>query len=153
MRDLSASIPVAAPSGFSLAFLNTYITDLGGGKADAVLPLHYKVTQLAGLVLERDVNVRVDYVPQPAGPAVLNVCWEPDATIFPRFEGTLHASDDGDRACTLSIAGSYDAPGGVAGQIFDAVIGVRIAQATIEQLLGRFREAIETDYKRRMEYS
>ena len=153
MRDLSAAIHVMAPSGFSLAFLNTYITDLGGGTADAVLPLHFKVTQLAGLVLERDVNVRVDYVPQPGGPAVLNVAWEPDATIFPRFDGRLNARDDGEKACRLSIEGEYDVPGGVAGQIFDAVIGARIAQATIEQLLERFRDAIEADYKRRMEYA
>jgi hypothetical protein len=153
VRDLSASTPVKAPSGFSLAFLNTYITDLGGGKADAVMPLHYTVTQLAGLTLERDVNVRVDYIPQPEGPAVLNVCWEPDAAIFPRFEGTLHAHATGEHACMLSIAGTYDAPGGVAGQIFDAVIGVRIAHATLEQLLERFRDAIEADYKRRMEYA
>lgn len=153
VRELSASVPVQSPSGFALAFLNTYIVDRGGGSNEAVLPLHLQVTQLAGLALERDVNVRVDYVPNAAGPAVLKIVWEPDATIFPKFDGTLTAQDAGDKHCTLTISGEYDVPYGVLGQIFDAVIGVRIAEGTLEQLLAEFRVAIEADYNRRMEYS
>jgi hypothetical protein len=153
VRELSVTLPVKAPSGFALGFLNTYVTDLAGSASEGVLPLHYTVTHLAGLTLERDVSVRVDYVAKPVGPAVLNICWEPDKSLFPRFSGTLSSEPDGERACKLTIAGEYDAPGGVAGQLFDAVIGVRIAHGTIEQLLMRFRDAIEEDYKKRMEYA
>ena len=154
MRELSASIPVKAPSGFALAFLNTYVRDLGGAKSTSTLPMRYTLTQLAGLTLERDVNVRVEYDAQPGdAPALLYICWEPDASLFPSFEGTLRAEPSGDAACTLSIAGTYDAPGGVAGQLFDAVLGVRIAHGTIEHLLAQFRDAIEDDYKKRMAYA
>jgi hypothetical protein len=154
VRELSASIPVKAPSGFALAFLNTYVRDLNGPGSDSTLPMRYTVTQLAGLTLERDVTVRVEYLPQPHdAPALLRICWEPDASIFPSFEGMLHAKATGETACILSVAGTYDVPGGVAGQLFDAVVGVRIAHATLEQLLEQFRDAIEEDYKKRMEYA
>jgi hypothetical protein len=154
VRDLSASIPVKAPSGFALAFLNTYVRDLGGAKPESTLQMRYTLTQLAGLTLERDVTVRVEYVPQPGNmPALLYICWEPDASLFPSFDGTLCAEPAGEAACTLSIAGKYNAPGGVAGQLFDAVLGVRIAHGTIEHLLARFRDAIEDDYKKRMTYA
>jgi hypothetical protein len=155
VRDLAVAVPVAAPSGFALAFLNTYVGDLSGGKASGgTLPLRYSVTQIAGLVLERDVNVHVEYVPQPGGlPASLKIAWEPDESLFPRFSGVLHAMPEDERSCTLSITGTYDVPGGIAGQLFDAVIGVRIAHGTIEQLLEQFRDAIESDYKTRTEYA
>jgi hypothetical protein len=137
-----------------VAFLNTYVRDLGGSDGDAMMPMRYKMTHLAGLTLERDVTVRVDYIPQPGREAAhLHIAWEPEARIFPSFKGTLEGEATGEHSCTLSIAGTYDAPGGVAGQLFDAVIGVRIAHGTLEQLLQRFRAAIEDDYKKRMEYA
>jgi hypothetical protein len=154
VRDLSSSISVRAPSGFAVAFLNTYVRDLGGAGGDSLLPKRYTMTQLAGLTLERDVSVRVEYVSQPGNvPAVLNIAWEPDASLFPSFAGKLYATETGKTTCTLAIEGTYDAPGGVAGQLFDAVIGVRIAHGTIEQLLAQFRDAIESDYNKRMAFA
>jgi hypothetical protein len=152
VRELEASLPVKAPSGFAIAFLNTYVREVAGD-TDGNLPMRYTVTQLAGLTLERDVTVRVDYHALPDETAHLHICWEPDASLFPSFQGTLHANPDGDAACTLHIAGTYEVPGGMAGQLFDAVIGVRIAHGSLEQLLQQFRGAIEDDYKRRMAYS
>lgn len=154
MRELSASISVRAPSGFAIAFLNTYVRDLAGAGGESTLAMRYTITRLAGLTLERDVTVRVEYVTQPGGaPAELDIAWEPDASIFPSFKGTLHALSTGKETCTLTIAGTYNVPGGAAGQLFDAVIGVRIAHGTIEQLLAQFRDAIEDDYRKRMAFS
>lgn len=151
---MSASIPVKAPSGFALAFLNTYVSDLAGTGGESKMAMRYTITQLAGLTLERDVCVRVEYVPGTTGaPAELEIAWEPDASLFPRFNGTLHALADGKETSTLSLAGTYDVPGGVAGQLFDAVIGVRIAHGTLEHLLRQFRDAIEDDYKKRMVFA
>ena len=65
----------------------------------------------------------------------------------------LQAEPTSASACILSVAGTYDVPGGVAGQLFDAVVGVRIAHGTLDQLLEKFRDAIEEDYKKRMEYA
>ena len=118
------------------------------------LPMKYTITQLAGLTLERDVTVKVEYIPKPGDePAELNICWEPDASLFPSFCGTLRSVATGPATCKLSLEGTYDVPGGVAGQLFDAVLAVRTAQGTLEQLLGQFRDAIENDYKVRMEFA
>jgi hypothetical protein len=153
VRELSASVPVKAPSGFALAFLNTYVRDRAGVDGDACLPLRYTLTQLAGLTLERDVAVRIEYVLQGVDiPATLDIAWEPDASLFPSFKGALRADAAGKSDCTLIIDGQYDAPGGMAGQLFDAVLGVRIAQGTLVQLLEQFRDAIEDDYKKRMDF-
>jgi hypothetical protein len=154
VHELSVSTEVKAPSGFAVAFLNTYVRDIAGESGEGTIPLRYTIQHLAGLTLERDVNVRVEYLPDPAGgPAELNVAWEPDMSIFPSFCGKLVTQPTGETSCTLTIDGNYDAPGGVAGQLFDAVVGVRIARGTIEELLEQFRVATETDYQRRTEYS
>jgi hypothetical protein len=153
VRELSASVPVKAPSGFALAFLNTYVRDRAGVDGDTCLPLRYTLTHLAGITLERDVAVRVEYVLQGEDvPATLDIAWEPDASLFPSFKGALRADATGKSECTLIIEGQYDAPGGVAGQLFDAVLGVRIANATLLELLEQFRVATEDDYKKRMEF-
>ncbi len=116
------------------------------------MPLHYTVQQLAGLKLERDVIVHIEYMPTLASErAQLHVGWEPDGTsIFPSFEGTMWAEPTGDTSCTLFIEGTYDAPGGIAGQVFDAVVGQRIARGTLETMLDGFRDAAEADYAKRM---
>jgi hypothetical protein len=153
VRELNASVPVKAPSGFALAFLNTYVRDRAGVDGDACLPLRYSLTHLAGLTLERDVAVRLEYVLQGEDvPATLDIAWEPDASLFPSFKGALRADETGKSSCMLIIDGKYDAPGGMAGQLFDAVLGVRIAQGTLVELLEQFRDAIEVDYKKRMEF-
>jgi hypothetical protein len=153
VRELSSSISVKAPAGFALAFLNTYVRDLVGAHGDSILPMRYTLTQMAGLTLERAVAVRVEYVAKPNAEAELNICWEPDATLFPSFTGTLNASAIDAATCELVLAGTYDAPGGVAGQLFDAVIGVRIAQGTLDQLVAQFRDVIEADYRKRMAFA
>ncbi len=153
MRELTVTLDVKAPSGFAVAFLNTYVQDLGRGQDGAVLPLRYTIKQLGGLKLERDVTVRVEYLPAEGGPAHLEIAWEPDGTLFPSFTGKLHTDATGDATCAMTIDGTYDAPGGAPGQLFDAVVGVRIARGTIEELLVQFRDVIEADYKRRTEYA
>jgi hypothetical protein len=50
----------------------------------------------------------------------------------------------------LTILGAYTPPGGVAGLLFDRLIGCGIANATVAALLAEFKESIETDYAIRL---
>ncbi len=152
MRDLQSTKPVRAPSTFALAFLNTYVQDLGHGAQSAVLPLRFTLQQVAGLVLEREVTVHVSYELREAGqPPYLHVHWQAaDSDLFPRFDGTVEAAAVEPRTCVLTIAGTYNVPLGIAGMLFDAVVGVHIAQSTIDGLLDQFRIAIESDYNKRI---
>lgn len=155
MRELSVSTDVKAPGGFALAFLNTYIADqaASGDGSAAQISLRLPLQRLfGGLVLEREVTVHVNYLPKAPGEVPrLSIGWRPDDTsIFPSFEGRIEATDVGTQECLLGISGNYDVPLGVAGVLFDAVVGVRIARGTLDGLLAEFKAAIESDYFKRV---
>ena len=61
VRELSASVPVQAPSGFALAFLNTYVSDLtgAGGAIDLADALHGHATRRADARTRRDRAGRI----------------------------------------------------------------------------------------------
>jgi hypothetical protein len=63
---------------------------------------------------------------------------------FPIFDGFLSVAADEDyNSYWLVIEGDYEPPGGLAGKMFDAVIGNRIAVATTRNLLASLRETAE----------
>ena len=58
--------------------------------------------------------------------------WEAEGGgAFPAFTGSLSAADEGAGFCRLDLDGAYSPPLGPAGALFDAVLGKRIAQATV----------------------
>jgi hypothetical protein len=64
---------------------------------------------------------------------------------YPVFAGELLIGADNDYdAFWLLLDGAYTPPAGIAGQVFDAVIGHRIATAVARNLLTEMRIAIET---------
>jgi hypothetical protein len=153
VRELAASTAVKAPSGFALAFINAYIKDLATESAEPQLSLRFPLRRLfGGLVLEREVTVQVRYLPKSDdGVQCLAIHWQPDdTTLFPTFDGRVDAQPEGPNACELSLIGTYDVPMGVAGALFDAVVGFRIARGTLEGLLAEFKRLIEDDYRTRM---
>jgi hypothetical protein len=91
-----------------------------------------------GLTLHRDVTVR--FVPLGENNRAYAITWQPLAAgPFPAFAGTVFIStsdtDAGESIVTLD--GHYHAPLGVAGDMFDALIGKHIAQASAVDLLER----------------
>lgn len=57
---------------------------------------------------------------------------------YPVFDGSLTiAEDETYESCRLILEGTYTPPGKVAGAVFDAALGSRIAQATAQELLAR----------------
>jgi hypothetical protein len=71
--------------------------------------------------------------------------WEAEGPgLYPNFDGELSVEADEDyNAFWFVLNGTYVPPGGVAGQLFDAAIGRRIADATARGLLGEMR--VETE--------
>lgn len=80
---------------------------------------------------------------------VFDLHWESaDGGPFPVFDGTLTvAEDETYETCRLILEGSYTPPGSVAGSVFDAVLGSRIADATAKELLERIRTFLRTGYE------
>lgn len=95
-----------------------------------------------GLSIDRAVRIE-------ARPSVDNdsthVSWAPEGTtVLPAFEGSLAIrSDERPNVTYIELNGSYEPPFGVAGQIFDAAIGRRIAQATAREFLKDLKDAVE----------
>lgn len=96
-----------------------------------------------GIAIDREVRIEVQPVRDTGG--TLRVAWRPEGTVaLPTFEGTLAARGGDDSGATyIEIDGSYTPPFGIAGQIFDAAIGKRIAQATAREFLSDLKAAIE----------
>jgi len=76
----------------------------------------------------------------------LSVCWQPHWSIFPSFRGRATVRPQS-RSSILALEGSYEPPGGLAGRFFDRFIGERLANGTMDHLLGRLRRYIKYRYR------
>jgi hypothetical protein len=153
VRRLSRSVTVNAPSAFALAFMSTFFLQRSPQTSGAELALRFPLPGLIldGLTLEKRVLVQLAYNARGSGEHALTIGWQPVGRgPLPSFAGTLAATPETERTCRLTMAGSYTPPGGIAGVVFDQLIGVRIAHATIAALLEQFKHAIETDYAVRL---
>ena len=104
-----------------------------------------------GLSLEKAVDADVRYVVGHGAPDALGIDWMPQgAAAFPHFSGALAAVAAGSEACRLTLSGAYAPPGGIAGKAFDAVVGNRIARASLADLLHRLGSFAEHDYRLRV---
>ena len=124
--------------------IERFIASLKG--KDGVARLRLRVPgdgPVLGIAIDREVRIEVQPAPGAGGPMI--VVWRPEGTVaLPTFEGTLVARSDGDpRLTRLDLDGVYTPPFGVAGQIFDAAIGKRIAQSTAREFLRDLKAAIE----------
>jgi len=153
VRRLTRSATIKAPSSFALAYAHTYFLERGSHVNGAELALRFPLPHFIfeGLTLEKRVKVRVKYGAGNTGSRPLTIAWQPVGKgPLPGFDGTLAATAETETTCRLTIEGSYTPPGGIAGAVFDHLIGVRIANATIAALLQQFQQAIEADYAARL---
>jgi hypothetical protein len=152
LRRLARSAMVKAPSSFALAFVSTYFLERGPQTGGAELALRFPLPRFIvdGLTLEKRVLVHLSYS-GGSGDHPLTIGWQPVGKgPLPSFDGTLAATPESEATCRLTIGGAYAPPGGVPGAIFDELIGVRIARATLAALLDQFKSAIESDYAIRL---
>ncbi len=91
-----------------------------------------------GLTLQRDVVAR--FAPLGNDRHAYAVAWQPaQPGPFPSFAGTIFVSaNDGEPSESIvTLDGHYHPPLGVAGDVFDAIVGRHIAQASAADLLER----------------
>jgi hypothetical protein len=92
-----------------------------------------------GFTLHRDVTARI--TPLAQGGCAYAVAWQPvEPGPFPSLSGTIFiaASETSQGQSTVTLDGHYHPPLGVAGEVFDAVLGKHIAQASASDLIDRF---------------
>lgn len=92
-----------------------------------------------------DVDTRSELVEDHADTVrrhdALAISWKPRWFVFPSFAGSLSVRPQAPGSI-LAIEGSYEAPGGWLGALFDRVMGERLAYRTIDHLLHRLKDDV-----------
>jgi hypothetical protein len=70
--------------------------------------------------------------------------WDADSFLLPNFSGTLRFRVDTVDRTRLLLEGSYVPPFGAAGAMFDRVAGRRLALATLERIVHRLADQLES---------
>ncbi len=107
-------------------------------RVPAELPLLH-----VGFKLERDVIGSIDHLGGKR--RAYRFSWRPaDAGPFPIFKGALVVDEDEERPgrSVMTLDGRYEPPLDMPGQVFDAVIGTKIAHASATDLLERLSASV-----------
>ena len=135
-QKLLVRAPLASAHRLLQAFLDAHPAPKGSG---ARVVLRAGEAAQPAIVVLQTVRRPQDMTPH------YKVHWEADGRgPFPVFDGLLTVGGDEDyNAFWLTLEGVYVPPGGIAGQVFDAMIGRHIAEATARGLLTQIRDAGE----------
>ena len=148
MTEVFGTITVKAP--YSVA-MDAVIRRLRSKKHRITLTVPLKKLGLGtNLGLERDVDVAFVPLRGHKGERLvydeLHMAWEPSGGgPLPKFRGALKMRPLG-LDTEFELSGEYEPPFGPVGEVFDAVIGKRIAQATAQALLEMLKVDLEADY-------
>jgi len=141
MTRICVQAVVGHPTAATGHLLQDYMDERVRGDGSVALPLRMRFR--AGrddLALAHDVIVRFR---KGRDAENLNdtffVEWQPSGEgPYPTFSGTMNVYAEPDpRQSRLEIDGTYDSPGGAIGRIFDALIGRRMARASLADLVER----------------
>jgi hypothetical protein len=96
------------------------------------------------LIVERRADLVLKHARAFPGFEIMEIAWSPhDGGLYPLFRGTLSVEDVSGNYCRLDLDGGYAPPLGLAGAVFDAVAGHRIAVAAARELLDDIRIGLE----------
>jgi hypothetical protein len=142
MTEIADDVVVDCASGEAASYLAGFFEQLGApGGGGAVLTL---CIALGDAAISREVVAKITAPKGSPGYRVMGVTWSPkDGGPYPDFEGTLALSDLTSSSSKLVLSGKYGPPGGLVGAAFDAVVGRRMASASLKALLGTLKAAIE----------
>jgi hypothetical protein len=136
---------VRCPFSVAHEYAEDFFREAAAQGAEVRVPLRDLVPTLGGR-LRQPVQVTFGRRPDEAetGRAhdEMEIDWTAGTRFFPAFQGALRlriASIDETR---LTLEGTYRPPFGAAGRVFDALIGRRIARATMLELLDRLGSAM-----------
>jgi hypothetical protein len=149
MTLVQESILIASPPSTALSALERYIAS-----KQNVLTLTVPLKSL-GLPSELGISqsVRVSFSSKRQDPLStgrgnegMSIEWAPDGGgPFPTFSGMLTLQPQSGQT-RIEMNGEYSPPLGEIGAIFDAVVGSKIARATIRILLENLKEALEDEF-------
>ena len=148
-RVIEVSAVAASPYSMAMDGIRRFL-EVRGGVIDIAMPLRGLGIPL-GLGLSHRVKVEFDTHELRSEAAVfhdrVSLEWHPDPPgPFPSFTGRLTIRPAGVET-EFTLKGYYEPPLGQFGAAFDAVIGKRIAQATVVHLLDELVKILQTEYR------
>jgi hypothetical protein len=147
--QILAQRTASCPSAAALDYANAFFTQHEGGKAAEVrLPLRafgLPFPDALAHPVRFSFTLHEDLTEQGRAHEEIAFSWNAGTTWLPNFHGTLRVRVAPQVHTTLSIEGWYAPPFGVFGMLFDRLLGHRLAQATVESLLGQRAERMESE--------
>jgi hypothetical protein len=137
---------VRCPFSVAFEYAGGFFRQAAERDAEVGVPLRYLVPTLGGRLRK---PVRIEAVRRPdeaeTGRAhdEFELGWTAGTRFFPDFCGTLRLRIASVEETLLSLEGTYRPPFGVVGAVFDALVGRRIARATMCDLLDQLAAEME----------
>jgi hypothetical protein len=145
MSEIHESLTVLCPFDQVPAAAAAYLASLPIEDGLPTVALRVKV---GDLIVERRADLVLKHVRSYAGYEVMEMKWRPhDGGLYPIFRGTLSVEDVTGNYCRIDLDGSYVPPLGVAGAVFDSVLGHRIALAAARELLDEIKLGLELAFQ------
>lgn len=140
MNHINVSVTVERSSIETMTRLDSFLHEFAPqAEMKITLRAPFDITALnVGVTLARDVVAR--FAPLGSDQRAYAVAWHPAiAGPFPEFAGTIFVStsEANSEESIIALDGHYHPPLGVAGDVFDAILGRHIAQACATDLLER----------------
>jgi hypothetical protein len=131
------SVSAVANCPFSIAqeYATEYLRAAEAGCPQAAIRLRWPVPALQHRVA-MTFGRHLDIAEEGRRHDELRLSWRSGSRLLPDFRGTLRFRIDRENTLVL-LEGSYVAPLGFVGRLFDAVVGGRIARASLSDLANR----------------
>ena len=143
MSHVAENVVVDCPASEATTYVIGFLEELGARDDEgAVLAPSVPVGDAK---IDREVVAKLTSSKVTPGLTVMGFSWRPKGGgPYPTFEGNLTLTELTALTSQLTLSGEYGPPGGLAGAAFDAILGHRLASASLRALLATLKSAIET---------
>lgn len=145
MSEIHESLTVLCPFDQVTAAAAAYVGTLP--VQDGFPTVALRVT-VGDLVVERRADLVLQHARAYPGYEIMEIKWRPhDGGPYPIFRGTLTVEDVTGNYCRFDLDGAYAPPLGLAGAVFDSVVGHHIAVAAARELLNEIKTGVELAFQ------
>jgi hypothetical protein len=142
-RKVSADVLAACPFSIAQEYAEDYFrsAEAGHDEAEVRVPIRFLPTVISRRV-ELRFGIHSDGTETGRTHDEIRVRWSSGTWLLPAFHGTVRLRISG-LATRVMVEGSYHAPFGVIGRVFDSLAGTYIARASVDDLAHRIAAYLE----------
>ena len=145
MSEIHEILTVLCPFELVPLAAQAYVSSLAVVDGKSVVALR---VALGDVTVERRADLTLKHSHAYPGYEIMDIEWHAhDGGPYPVFRGTLSVEEVTGNYCRLDLDGTYAPPLGIAGVVFDAVLGHRIAVGAARQLLDEIRIGLELAFQ------